>query len=155
KHYEQALALYQATGARLGEANTLRALGDVEQFLKRSQEALKHYEQALALYQATGDRLGEANVLQEFGKMAKDSRKSLAFLQQAQSLYEAIGDRYSQCRNLVNFLADAQLAMGQRAEAICSLHRAADLALGSEYAFLAERAQNKLRNWDADTLKPS
>ncbi|MEL6765483.1 MAG: tetratricopeptide repeat protein, partial [Cyanobacteria bacterium J06607_6] len=40
ERFDQALALYQATGARLGEANTLQAIGDVEQFLKRSQEAL-------------------------------------------------------------------------------------------------------------------
>ncbi|MGD1928386.1 MAG: tetratricopeptide repeat protein [Leptolyngbyaceae cyanobacterium] len=155
QHYDQALDLYRAVGFRLGEANALKAVGNVLQSLKRNPEALQHYDQALELYQATGARLGEASVLQEFGKMAKDSRKSLAFLQQAQSLYEAIGDRYSQCRNLVNFLADAQLAVGQRAEAIRSLHRAADLALGSEYVFFAERAQNKLKNWDADTLKPT
>jgi predicted negative regulator of RcsB-dependent stress response len=33
----------------LGEAYTLKAIGDVLQFLKRSSEALERYEQALAL----------------------------------------------------------------------------------------------------------
>ncbi|MEM1293593.1 MAG: tetratricopeptide repeat protein, partial [Cyanobacteria bacterium P01_H01_bin.162] len=38
--YEQALALYQTTGARLGEANTLRAISEDHQYLNHRQEAL-------------------------------------------------------------------------------------------------------------------
>ncbi|MDZ8237974.1 MAG: tetratricopeptide repeat protein [Nostoc sp. ChiQUE01a] len=53
----------------MGEANTLKAIGDVLQFLKRSEEALQRYESALQFYRDIGDRLGEANVLQEFGKL--------------------------------------------------------------------------------------
>ncbi|MEH2357662.1 MAG: hypothetical protein V7K28_31465, partial [Nostoc sp.] len=43
--YEAALA-YRDTGSRLGEANTLIAIGNVLQFLKRSSEALERYEAA-------------------------------------------------------------------------------------------------------------
>jgi hypothetical protein len=32
--YQQALKIYQEIGARLGEANTLKAIGDVLQFQK-------------------------------------------------------------------------------------------------------------------------
>ncbi|KAB8318123.1 tetratricopeptide repeat protein, partial [Tolypothrix campylonemoides VB511288] len=38
--YQQALEIYRDIGDRLGEANTLQAIGDVLQFLKRSSEAL-------------------------------------------------------------------------------------------------------------------
>ncbi|BAY45190.1 hypothetical protein SAMD00079811_27920 [Scytonema sp. HK-05] len=34
ERYEQALAFYRDIGARLGEANTLQAIGDVLQFQK-------------------------------------------------------------------------------------------------------------------------
>ncbi|WP_155523551.1 tetratricopeptide repeat protein [Nodosilinea nodulosa] len=145
QNYEQAMELYRATGARLGEANTLTAIGDVLQFLDRRTEALQNYEQAMELYRATGDRLGEANVLQEQGKMEPDPHRSLQLLQQAQALYETIGDRYSQCRNLLRFVAEAQLALGQHHEAIKSLQCAADLAADTEFAFFRKDALQRLQ----------
>ncbi|KAB8333922.1 tetratricopeptide repeat protein [Scytonema tolypothrichoides VB-61278] len=52
--YQQALEIYQELGVReaapsehrLGEANTLKAIGDVLQFLDRREEALQNYQQA-------------------------------------------------------------------------------------------------------------
>ncbi len=67
ERYEAALAFYREIGNRLGEANTLRAIGDVLQFLDRRTEALERYEAALAFYCEIGDDLGTANILQNIG----------------------------------------------------------------------------------------
>jgi hypothetical protein len=60
--YGEALALYRAVGSRLGEANTLRAQGQL--FLGTGEEAagLEHLERAHQLYTGVGDRVGLANV---------------------------------------------------------------------------------------------
>ncbi|NMG08948.1 tetratricopeptide repeat protein [Brasilonema sp. UFV-L1] len=142
--YQQALEIYQEIGDRLGEANTLKAIGDVLQFLKRSHEALQRYEQALAFYREIGDRLGEANVLQGFGKLQDDPAQGLEYLQQAQNLYVQIGDIYSQCRNLLYFIADVQLNMAQPNAAVDSLHRAAELATAINFEPFFKYAQNKI-----------
>ncbi|MHC5826609.1 MAG: tetratricopeptide repeat protein [Nostoc sp.] len=64
QRYETALSFYRDTGSRLGEANTLKAIGYILQFLDRRDEALQRYETALSFYRDIGDRLGEANILQ-------------------------------------------------------------------------------------------
>ncbi|MEI6429333.1 MAG: tetratricopeptide repeat protein, partial [Pseudanabaena sp. ELA607] len=61
ERYGSALSFYREIGARLGEANTLKAIGDVLQFLDRRTEALERYEAALSFYREIGARLGEAN----------------------------------------------------------------------------------------------
>ncbi|MGE5660319.1 MAG: tetratricopeptide repeat protein, partial [Actinomycetota bacterium] len=58
---QQLLNFCQATNDRLGEANTLQAIGDVLQFQKHSSEALEHYQQALGIFRQVGASLGEAN----------------------------------------------------------------------------------------------
>ncbi|MGF1515356.1 MAG: hypothetical protein ACFB5Z_16875, partial [Elainellaceae cyanobacterium] len=143
-----------ATGALLAEANTLKAIGDVLKFLYRRTEALKNYDQAIELYRATGARLGEANVLQELGKMQSNPQTAVRLIQQAQSIYEAIEDRYSQSRNLIGFLAAAQLAAGDRDAAIRSLHGGADLALGTEFEFVREVALKQLQALDETGVEP-
>ncbi|WP_017316750.1 tetratricopeptide repeat protein [Mastigocladopsis repens] len=144
ERYEQALAFYRDIGDRLGEANTLKAIGNVLQFLKRSSEALERYEQALAFYRDIGDRLGEANVLQQFGKLQDDPVQGLEYLQQAQNLYLEIGDIYSQSRNLLYFIAKAQLNLGQRDAALESLHQAAELATSINYEPFIKYAESKI-----------
>ncbi|MGB5900020.1 MAG: tetratricopeptide repeat protein, partial [Geitlerinemataceae cyanobacterium] len=67
ERYDTALALYEQVGANLGKANTLRAIGDVLQFLDRREEALERYDTALALYEQVGDNLGKANTLKAIG----------------------------------------------------------------------------------------
>jgi len=67
EHYRQALDLYRAVGDRLGEANVLKAMGDVLQFRKDMEAALEHYRQALGLYRAVGAKVGEAITLRRKG----------------------------------------------------------------------------------------
>jgi tetratricopeptide (TPR) repeat protein len=142
--YEAALQFYRDIGDRLGEANTLKAIGDVLQFLKRSDEALSRYEAALQFYRDIGDRLGEANILQEFGKLQDNPQQALEYLHQAQNLYIQIGDIYSQSRNLLYFIANAQLNMGESNAAIISLTEAATLAAKINYTPFQERAQARI-----------
>jgi tetratricopeptide (TPR) repeat protein len=142
--YRKSLEIYQEIGDKNGEANTLKAIGDVLQFLKRSDEALSRYEQALSFYREIGARLGEANVLQELGKLEDDLKQSLEYIQQAQNLYQQVGDVYSQSRNLIYFLAKVQLEMGDKTAAINSLILGQELAAKINYQPLQKYAQEKL-----------
>ena len=54
-------------GDRLGEANVLKAQGDVLAFMDERQAALAKYEAALGLFRAVGDRLGQGNTLRAEG----------------------------------------------------------------------------------------
>ena len=53
--------------APLGEANALKAIGDVQQFRKETNAALASYQHALDLFKSVGERLGEANALKAIG----------------------------------------------------------------------------------------
>jgi tetratricopeptide (TPR) repeat protein len=144
ENYQQALGLYRDMGARLGEANTLVEVGDVLQFQDRRDEALENYQQALGLYRDIGDRLGEANVLQEYGNLQEDFSKALEYYQSAQALYVQIGDKYSQSRNLVFFIANAQLKLEQPEEAVNSLTHGGVLAEEIGYEPFREFALQKI-----------
>jgi tetratricopeptide (TPR) repeat protein len=143
ERYEAALGFYRDIGARLGEANTLKAIGDVLQFLKRSTEALERYEAALGFYRDIGARLGEANTLQAYGQLQEDNTQALAYFQLAQELYSQIGDRYSQGRNLL-FIAQAQLGLSQPQDAIASLTLAAEIGAEIDFQPLQQYALEQL-----------
>ncbi len=124
--YTQALALFRAVGARLGEANTRKAIGDVQQFRKEIDAALDSYTQALALFRAVGDRLGEANTLLSMARMESEPEAGRDRFEQALALYRAIGDAYSVARGLY-YYALYLLEQGQKAEAIPLLEQSARL----------------------------
>ena len=151
RYYHKARDWAEAENDLLQQASALFGLGQVHRLRIDNIKARARFEQAMELYRAVGARLGEANVLQEQGKMEQDPEKSLQLLQQAQSMYEAISDGYSQCRNLVKFLAEAQLAAGQQATAVRSLQCAADLALGTEFEFFRETALKRLQELERDS----
>lgn len=99
---ETARPACQRLGDRLGEANCLKAQGDVFQFRKDLDDALACYDQALTLYRQTGARLGEANCLQAQARVALAQGNAHAALEafgQAEALYVAIGDAYSLAAN--------------------------------------------------------
>jgi len=78
------------------EANTLRAIGDVQQFRKDMDAALTSYEQALGLFRAVGSRLGEANTRKAIGDVQRfrdDNDAALTSYEQALGLFRAVGDR--------------------------------------------------------------
>lgn len=76
------------------KANTLKAIGDVQQFRDDRDAALQSYNDALALFKAVGDKLGEANT-----KLAIARMNNVPDLyREAIALYTQIGDRYSLAR---------------------------------------------------------
>ena len=93
-------------GARLGEANVLSSIGDVQNFRDERDAALASYGEALKLFRQVGARLGEANVLSALCRMdiargkLEDAEQKLA---QIIEMRRAIGDLYSEGADLGNF----------------------------------------------------
>lgn len=117
---QRGLALARQVGARVGEANVLKAIGDVQQFRKESEAAMQSYRQALDLFRQVGDRLGEANVLLATGDLSRRSQDYAQAWQcymQAQNHYTTIGDVYSQARALYR-MGDVLVDQQRNSEAI-------------------------------------
>ena len=103
ENYDQALVLYQSSKNRLGEANTLKAIGDVLQFLAQRQDALNRYETAIEIYRQVGDRLGEANTLIAIGdvlQFLKQSQDALNRYETAIEIYRQVGARLGEANTL-------------------------------------------------------
>ena len=127
--YAEALGLFRAVGDRLGEANVLKAQGDVLYFLKRTDEALEKYAEALGLFRAVGDRLGEANVLQAQGDVHRWKREydsARAMYESALNLYLQVGARQGTANAYLG-LGRTALAEGSGAEAVQWTQRAIDI----------------------------
>ena len=139
----RALDLARRAEDRLGEANVLQAIGDVQQFRDDRDGALGSYQQALALFREIGAKLGEANVLAALSRFMIDSDppQSQALLQQALTLREAIDDAYSMGADLGNY-GIALLQRGRGAEALPYLERARAI-------FAARGIQHLLPQMDA------
>ncbi|MBW4645474.1 MAG: DUF3539 family protein [Goleter apudmare HA4340-LM2] len=111
EYYRQALQCYHKLGDRLGVANTLKAIGDILNFLNLYQQALEYYEQALALYSEVSDPVKEANTRKAIGDVLqslptlKAIGDVLKFLklsyQQAWQLYHEIVNRLRKANTLI------------------------------------------------------
>jgi len=60
--YEEALPIYRAIGAKLGEANVLSSQGRLLVMSGEGQKGLQTLQDALDLYAAIGDKVGQANI---------------------------------------------------------------------------------------------
>jgi tetratricopeptide (TPR) repeat protein len=69
--YGDARLLYQQAGDKLGEANALLGLGDLERKLGHGDPARADYGDALILYQQAGGKLGEQYVKQRLASFRK------------------------------------------------------------------------------------
>lgn len=125
EHLAEACAIFRSVGDKLGEANTLQAIGDVQQFRDERDAALTSYQQALTLFRSVGAKLGEANVLAAQSRLLLDSDwpQSQALLEQALALRQQIDDVYSMGADLGNY-GIALLKRGQNAAAVEYLQRA-------------------------------
>ncbi len=97
-------------------ANTLKAIGDVQQFLKQCEAALENYGQALEMYRAVGARLGEANTLKAIGDVQQFLKQCEAALEnygQALEMYRAVGDRLGEA-NTLKAIGDVQENLEER-----------------------------------------
>ncbi len=83
---DQALTLFKQVGDNLGQANVLKAIGDVQSFRKEMDAALQSYDQALTLFKQVGSNLGQANIQLAVGIIKKDETHFLEALR----YYEAI-----------------------------------------------------------------
>ncbi len=136
---ERARAAAQRCQDQRGEANVLKALGDLLQFRKQTDAALDSYQQALALFRAVGDRLGEANVLAAHSRLMIDTDppRSQELLEAALALRRAISNVYSEAADLGNY-GIALLRRGRNAEALPYLQRARALFAERGIAHLVE-----------------
>ena len=117
---EVALPVAKETGDQLGEANTLKALGDLDRMEAKYGDARQNYTAALALFRAIPDRLGEANTLQALGDLSRlegDYETAADFFQQAADLYHAIESLRDEAVMKAMF-AQLRLDQGQSREAI-------------------------------------
>ncbi len=113
------MRLFRAVGAKLGEANVRKAIGDVQQFRKETDAALVSYAEALRLFRAVGAKLGEANVLAALTRVSLgngDVPTAEAQLAGVIAMRRDIGDLYSEGADLGNF-AIALLNLGHKAKA--------------------------------------
>ncbi|MBX3002190.1 MAG: tetratricopeptide repeat protein [Caldilineaceae bacterium] len=147
---EGALNACRALQDRSGEANVLKAQGDVLQFLKQMGEALEKYEAALGLFRAVGDRLGEANVLKAQGDAlirSGDVDEGMRMLEAARRLYAAIGARAG-LSNVGITLARYAISQNNLAAAIEYMQPAADF--GQEIGHpLGAQLQAQIDGWRA------
>ncbi len=143
---EASLAATRRLGDAQGEANVLKAQGDVLAFQKKNREALERYEAALALCRAVGDRLGEANVLQAQGDVLafqKKNREALERYEAALALYRAVGARLGEANvlqaqgDVLAFLDRRDEAL-ERYEAALALYRAVGDRLGEANVLKAQ-----------------
>jgi CHAT domain-containing protein len=103
--YEEALPLFRAADDRLGEADALNNLANVNFSLGAPAKAIEHLNAALPLYRSLNDRHSEAVALQGIGLMSNllgDWRKSLECYEQALTLWRADGDRWGEAGTLNN-----------------------------------------------------
>jgi len=115
----RALDLARRAEDRLGEANVLQAIGDVQQFRDDRDGALGSYQQALALFREIGDHLGEANVLKAIGDVQQfrdDRDGALGSYQQALALFREIGAKLGEANVLAalsRFMIDSDPPQSQ------------------------------------------
>ena len=91
--YENAIELFKQVQDRLGEANALRGLGELERMLGRHEQARKAYGDAIELFKQVQNRLGEANARLGLAYLEANERPELAkpYFRDAAVLYAAIG----------------------------------------------------------------
>ncbi len=124
----RALACALRCGDREGEANVLKAMGDLQMRVADLAGARASYEKALPLYRQIEDRLGEANVLTGIGRLAltEDNQADAdRLLEQAIAIYQTFEDRYSIAAQTGNY-GFTLLQLGRKEQAKPYLLQAAD-----------------------------
>ena len=151
---EQALEAARGANDRLGEANTLKAIGDVLQFLDQRQDALNRYETAIDIYRQVGARLGEANTLQAIGDLQEDPANGVKQFQKAMKIYQDIGDEYSQSRILATSLAPAYIKLNQPYQAKEAYEKALRFFEKIDLEAGIELCKDRLKNLNQQSIIP-
>ncbi len=114
--------------ARLGEANVLTSLGDLESRLGNVERAREQYEAALPLYRQQQDRLGEANVYLAFADMFLGQRQWVeagVYYEQALPLFVAEQEPLGQANTLMG-LGLVRFELGEHERGIQDVQQAAE-----------------------------
>ncbi|MCL6509735.1 MAG: tetratricopeptide repeat protein [Anaerolineae bacterium] len=117
---ERALACARRCSDAVGEANVLKALGDLKVREDDLGGARQDYDAALAIYRAIGSRLGEANVLKARGDLKvreDDLQGAREDYDAALAIYRAIGSRLGEA-NVLQARGNLALAEGRIEDAI-------------------------------------
>jgi tetratricopeptide (TPR) repeat protein len=100
---ERLMAALQRLGDKLGQANTLRALGELAMRTDDLKDAKDKYVKALEIYEQIDAKLGEANTLQALGDLAvrtddlKDAKDKYV---KALEIYEQIDEKLGEANTL-------------------------------------------------------
>ncbi|MBD1861121.1 MULTISPECIES: CHAT domain-containing tetratricopeptide repeat protein [Trichocoleus] len=118
---QKAIAIFKATGAKAGEAQSLNHIANVYHYsLGQYPKALEFYQQALKLRQKIGDREGEWATLADMGVAYGEQgqyTKALEFYQKALGIIRQLGDRNSEKLRL-NEVASVYFRLGQYPQAL-------------------------------------
>jgi tetratricopeptide (TPR) repeat protein len=139
RHYAAALAIYPGIGARLGEANVQKALGDLALREGHRDEALDLLGAALTTYRAIGARLGEAGTYMMLGRATDDVahfERALALHAEIESAYDVAVDSY--------YYGLSQRKLGDPQKAASLLSQARDIWRQIGLPAYAQIAQNEL-----------
>jgi tetratricopeptide (TPR) repeat protein/transcriptional regulator with XRE-family HTH domain len=139
--HQTALAAARHAGDRLGEADTLGTLGELQQGTGDHPAAAASLAQALALYREAGDQRGQAYTLDQLGLLrilTGDYPAAAASQQQALALFGDLGDLRGQAWTLLG-LGLLQQLTGDHAAAAASQQQA--LALFGDLGDLHGQAQ--------------
>src|SRR5882672_6650591 len=122
--YVAALPLWRAAGDRVGEADTLRSLGNVYFELGEKEKNIDVLNALLALRRWMSDRAGEASTLNSFGVVyysSGETQKALDVFSQALAVERAEGDQDPIASTLSNIcLAHIELGSELKALDFCN-----------------------------------
>ena len=130
-----ALRATQHLGDRLGQANALIDLGDIQLVGGDFPGAAQALEEALGIYRDLGNRLGQANALNNLGDMwrlANDYPGAAEALEEALGIYRDLGNWLGQANALID-LGDVRLATGHSSAAAEALEEALGISRDIDY----------------------
>jgi tetratricopeptide (TPR) repeat protein len=133
QRYEEARPIYHAIGARLGEANCIKSLGEVASGLEDWEAARAAYREASARYRAMGDLWSEANTLDSLATTYHKQKLG----ERAVAIFGEAIQVYPQEPLWLENRAAAYLKMADFAAAEADLNAAAELQ--SDHPYLALR----------------
>jgi CHAT domain-containing protein/Tfp pilus assembly protein PilF len=102
---QQALAISQEIGDRIGEGTMLNNIGEIYRYLGQYPLALDYLQQALPIRQEVDDRVGEATTLNNLGLVHHSQgqyTRALDYFQRALAITREIGDRWTEATTLNN-----------------------------------------------------
>ena len=129
---KQGLKLAKAANDKLGEANCLKSMGDLQMRMSDLSGAQSSYAEALPVHREIRDRLGEANCLQSMGLLiliGGDAGKAFQRFSEALELHGAIQNLMGR-QAALGYMARAAQAGGARDQAL--LLAEASLTLGRQ-----------------------